>query len=52
MCYQSPIEEWNVSFVTNMKQIFKELSSCNPDISRWDVSGVTNFVSNIIIVFF
>ena len=47
---QSPIKEWDVSVITDMKMFFKDLSSCNPHINNWDVSAVEYFVSNIIIV--
>ena len=35
------IENWNVSLVTEMNFVFARKDSCNPDISNWDVSGVT-----------
>jgi surface protein len=36
-----PIENWDVSKVTNMKDLFYG-ADFNADISRWDVSNVTN----------
>ena len=36
------INEWNVSQITDMSQLFRSKSSFNDDISNWDVSSVTN----------
>jgi surface protein len=36
-----PIEEWDVSEVTNMHDLFGGMVNFNDDISKWDVSGVT-----------
>ncbi|VVU94829.1 Mycoplasma protein of unknown function, DUF285 [seawater metagenome] len=36
------INEWDVSKVTNMSELFKNSTSFNDDISSWDVSSVTN----------
>ena len=36
-----PIADWNVSAVTNMSGLFKDLEDFNADISYWDTSGVT-----------
>jgi len=38
-----PIEEWDVSSITKMAEIFYEQSNCNPNIADWDVSAVKNF---------
>lgn len=46
---KSPIAEWKVDLITNMHQMFRfwdSRKSCNPNIERWDVSNVTNFVSS------
>ena len=40
-----PIENWDVSEVTNMKNAFYQ-TTLNPDISRWDVSTATNMNSS------
>ena len=37
-----PIGDWDVSRVTDMSGLFKDKNSFNDDISRWDVSNVTN----------
>ena len=37
-----PIEEWDTSNVTDMKDLFTSMSDFNDDISNWDVSKVTN----------
>ncbi len=39
------ISEWNVSSVTNMKELFKGKETFNDDISNWDVSNVTDMRS-------
>jgi len=40
-----PIEEWDVSSIDTMYQVFQDQSNCSPNIADWDVSGVTNFVA-------
>eukprot|EP00964_Phaeocystis_antarctica_P023800 scaffold13314_cov63-Phaeocystis_antarctica.AAC.2 len=37
-----PISGWDVSAVTSMSQLFKDLDVFNADISGWDTSGVTD----------
>ena len=36
------ISNWNVSNVTNMKGLFKNMKDFNDCINNWDVSNVTN----------
>ena len=36
-----PIKDWDVSSVTNMESMFKDLASFNADIGNWNVSSVT-----------
>ena len=36
----TPISEWDVSGVTDMTDLFKDIKSFNGDISKWDVSSV------------
>ena len=37
-----PIENWDMSLVTNLKYLFYNKRAMNADLSSWDVSGVTN----------
>jgi surface protein len=39
------MNEWNVSNVTQMKQMFGAASSFNQNIGNWNVSNVTNFTN-------
>merc|ERR1712093_69778 len=41
-CRWGAIGEWNVSEVTTMKQLFKDQTTFNDDISEWDVTNVTD----------
>ena len=46
----SPIETWDTSQITSMYKLFdKRINSvfenCNPDVSKWNVDNVVNFVS-------
>ena len=43
--FHRPIEDWDVSDVTSMEQMFAYKANCNPDISNWNTSSVTDFVS-------
>ena len=36
------IEDWDVSAVTDLSQLFKEMDAFNADISAWNTSAVTN----------
>jgi hypothetical protein len=40
-----PIEDWNTSEITDMSAVFAGKSNCNPNLAKWDVSKVWNFVS-------
>ena len=37
-----PINNWDVSGITDMSGLFKGLANFNADISSWDTSGVTS----------
>ena len=37
---KKPIGDWDVSKVTNMKELFANYANFNGDLSRWDVSNV------------
>ena len=37
-----PIDTWDVSSITDMSGLFKDLGNFNADISSWSTSGVTN----------
>ena len=50
----SPIETWDTSQITDMYRLFSKYRSsvfenCNPDVSKWNVEKVVNFVSTSII---
>ena len=47
-----PIEDWDVSKITNMDSIFRDapgVETCNPDIGNWDVSKVEIYVSQSLV---
>ena len=46
--FYRPIEDWDVSKVTSMHDMFYGKGNCNPDISNWNTSSVTNFVSQFV----
>jgi len=37
-----PIDEWDVSKVTNFSELFSQQNNCNPPIGKWDVSSATD----------
>ena len=37
-----PIENWDMSLVTDISYLFYNKGTMNADLSSWDVSGVTN----------
>ena len=43
-----PIEDWDVSKITDMYRMFYQKANCNPDISNWNTSSVTSFVSQFV----
>ena len=38
-----PIEQWDVSLITDMRGLFYYMGTCNPSIGEWDTSRVTDF---------
>jgi len=40
--FNQDISKWDVSNVTNMREMFYNASSFSQDISQWDTSKVTN----------
>jgi surface protein len=40
------IEDWDVSRITNMKELFRSKSSFNADLSKWSTGAVTNMNSS------
>ena len=40
-----PIAHWGVSAITDMSELFKDMTSFNADISGWNTSGVTDMSS-------
>ena len=57
ICYfiKSPPEKWHLdtskSWNKSMKSLFHGISNFTLDIRNWDVSGVTDFVSNSIFLY-
>ena len=43
--FNQPLNNWNVSNVTNMLQMFSGAEKFNQNISNWNVDKVTNFKS-------
>jgi len=39
--YNGPIAHWDVSAITDMRELFRALQNFNADISNWDTSKVT-----------
>ena len=41
-----PIEEWDVSDVSNLQSVFYQFGSFNSDLSKWQTGKVTNMRSS------
>ena len=41
-CFNQPLNNWNVSNVTNMWYMFQNARSFNQPLNKWNVSKVTN----------
>ena len=47
-----PIEDWDVSKITNMNSLFRDapgVETCNPNIGNWTVSSVEVYVSQSLV---
>ncbi|MBR2149102.1 MAG: BspA family leucine-rich repeat surface protein [Campylobacter sp.] len=42
MSFNQPLDNWDVSNVTNMNNMFSGATSFNQPLNDWDVSNVTN----------
>ena len=40
--FNQPLEQWNVSNVTNMEKMFYKASAFNQPLEQWNVGNVTN----------
>ena len=40
--FNQPLDNWNVSNVTNMREMFLHATSFNQPLNNWDVSNVTD----------
>ena len=40
--FNQPLNDWNVSNVTDMSHMFLKASSFNQPLNKWNVSKVTN----------
>ena len=36
-----PIKSWDTSLIADMSSLFREKTTCNPDISLWNTTAVT-----------
>ena len=43
--FNQPLNNWNVSNVTNMFSMFRNTTSFNQPLNNWNVSNVTNMFS-------
>ena len=43
--FDSPLE-WDTSNITSMVRVFSQAYKFNQDISTWNVTNVTNYVTN------
>ena len=41
--FNQNIGSWNVSSVTDMREMFKDATNFKQDLSSWNVSGVTSY---------
>ena len=41
-----PIEDWDTSLVSDMSTLFRDKSSFNADLSKWETGEVTNMGSS------
>ena len=48
--FNQPLDKRNTSNVTDMRGLFKNATSFNQNLASWDVSKVTAFTQNLVVV--
>ena len=50
LCFNQPLEKWDISSVTNMGSMFNTARDFNQPLEKWDVSRVTNMVEMFAVI--